>query len=301
MIIKNIFFFIFLATMGQCQNSAKNATNDKLNPSFPYKINQPDKTFEMPLVLKEISGLSLAEDGNLLTLNDEVGKIFKLNKADGKIMSDYLFKPDGGDFEGVEMVGNIVYASTSKGSIYAISNYMDSTKRKVEKFTNEGLRGSDVEGLGYDATKKCLLLTCKGSRGNPMERDLWAFDVAKKTYSEQAVFTISLAKMQAWLTSHQADNEDFKDILTPKDNEFHFGASAFAVHPISGNFYFLASPGKQLVVTNHKGEIQHILKLDKKIHAQPEGLVFDKDGTMYISNEGKKENGKVYVFKMQAK
>jgi DNA-binding beta-propeller fold protein YncE len=39
-------------------------------------------------------------------------------------------------------------------------------------------------------------------------------------------------------------------------------------------------------------------KLNKKIHSQPEGIVFGKDGTLYISNEGKKEgNGTVSIFR----
>jgi uncharacterized protein YjiK len=303
MIIKNIFFFcVLLTSLAQCQNSAKKAANEKLNTGFLYNINQPDQAFEMPSGLQEISALSLAEDGNLLTLNDEIGKIFKINKTTGKIVGEYLFKPEGGDFEGIEMVGNTVYASTSKGSIYAISNYLDSTKRKVEKFTNEALRGADMEGLGYDPTKKTLLLTCKGARGNATERELWAFDINAKTYSSAAIFTISLAQMEAWVKSRTTDNEVAKELSLSKDGEFNFGASAFAVHPINGNFYFLSSPGKLLVVTNAKGEIQNILKLDKKIHPQPEGMAFDKDGTLYISNEGKKEHTpKIYQFKMQGK
>lgn len=300
MIIRNILFFVLIASLAQCQNTAKTAMKDKTNIGFAYKVNQPDEIFEMPLALQEISALSLAEDGNLITLNDEVGKVFKVNKTNGKIIKETLFKPDGGDFEGIEMVGNIIYASSSKGSIYAISNYLDSAKMKVEKFTNEGLRGSDVEGLGYDPTKKCLLLTCKGAHGNSSERELWAFDIATKKYSEKPVFSISLSQMQTWLNANNADSDTFKDILRPKDSDFHFGASAFAVHPTSGDFYFLSSPGKMLVVTNREGVIQHILKLDKKIHPQPEGIVFDKDATLYISNEGKKENKpKIYRFNKQ--
>jgi uncharacterized protein YjiK len=298
MIIRNVFFFVFIASLAQCQNAAKTVIKDKANIGFAYKVNQPDKTFEMPATLQEISALSLAEDGNLITLNDEVGKIFKISKTNGTIIKEVLFKPEGGDFEGIEMVGNTVYASSSKGSIYAISNYLDSTKMKVEKFTNEGLRGSDVEGLGYDPIKKCLLLTCKGAHGNPLERELWAFDIATKKYSEKPVLSISLSQMQTWLTANNADSDTFKDFLRPKDADFHFGASAFAVHPTSGDFYFLSSPGKMLVVSNREGVIQHILKLDKKIHTQPEGMVFDKDGTLYISNEGKKENKPtIYMFK----
>ena len=39
-----------------------------------------------------------------------------------------------------------------------------------------------------------------------------------------------------------------------------------------------------------------MIKLKKKIHEQPEGIVFAQDGTMYISNEGKEGKGKIYKF-----
>ena len=46
------------------------------------------------------------------------------------------------------------------------------------------------------------------------------------------------------------------------------------------------------------GGLGEMEKLNKKIHSQPEGIVFGKDGTLYISNEGKKEgNGTVSIFR----
>jgi DNA-binding beta-propeller fold protein YncE len=52
------------------------------------------------------------------------------------------------------------------------------------------------------------------------------------------------------------------------------------------------------MILNSTGEIIGLEKLNKKIHSQPEGIVFGKDGTLYISNEGKKEgNGTVSIFR----
>jgi uncharacterized protein YjiK len=297
MIVRTVFAFVLMATLAQCQ-SKKDAINEKLNPDFPYAINQPDQSFDVPTSLTELSALSMAEDGNLLTVHDEYGKIYKIDKNSGNIIGEYVFKPDGGDFEGVEMVGKTVYASSSKGSIYIIEQYSDAATQKVEKMSNELLRDADVEGLGYDAKANRLLLTCKAARGDEWSRELWAFDVASKKYSDAAIGSITLKQMQDWLKAHQAEEDSFKDILKSDLSEFHFGASAFAINPKDGNYYFLSSPGKILLVTQANGQIVNILKLDKKIHAQPEGMTFDNEGTLYISNEGKKEIGaKLYVFK----
>lgn len=283
--------FIFIAGLAQCQTNSKTAMNEKLNPTFSYQVNQPTKVYTLPSVLQEVSALSLAEDGNLLTLNDEVGKVFKLNKTTGAVMGEYPFWAAGGDFEGIEMIGNMVYASTSKGKIYAISNYSDSAKLQVQKYETPLLnKAADVEGLGYDAVKNRLILGCKGARNAVLEREIWAFNLSTNTYDTVPLLAISYQQIQAWLDTHQADKEVFKDYTASSPETFHFGISGLAAHPKTGDFYLLSSPGKLLVVVSPQGEIKYILKLDKKIHPQPEGLTFSADGTMYITNEGKKEN-----------
>lgn len=291
MIIRNIILLCTIATFAQCQSSNKTAQNDKLNPNFAYRVNEPSQTFTMPSTLQEISGLSLAEDGNLLTLNDEQGKIFKINATNGAVINETIFRAEGGDFEGIELVGNTVYAVSSKGSIYIINDYGSSATPRVEKFTNDLLRNSDVEGLGYDPKSNQLLLTCKAARSDANSRELYSFQTNTKTYGQKPILTISLAQIQNWLKKNNADKEIFKDYLADTVSEFHFGASGFAVHPTTGEYYFLSSPGKTLLVTTPDGTIKFFLKLDKKIHPQPEGICFSRDGKiMYISNEGKKEN-----------
>jgi len=37
--------------------------------------------------------------------------------------------------------------------------------------------------------------------------------------------------------------------------------------------------------------------MDKVIHRQPEGMFFDKNGNLFISNEGKGGIPKIYMFK----
>ena len=48
-----------------------------------------------------------------------------------------------------------------------------------------------------------------------------------------------------------------------------------------------------------KGNVQKVVKLDKSEYRQPEGLCFAKDGTMYMSSEGKGGKGRIYRFDMR--
>ena len=303
MILKNIAFFIGIAGLAQCQVPDIRECNEKLNPGFGYGVNQPDQTFEMTAALREISGLSLSEDDHLLTLNDEQSKVFKINRFSGLQMDETQFDEDGGDFEGLEMVGQTVFAVKSKGKLYAIYNFAQREKRSVETFSCPELsKAADVEGLSYDPQRKLLLLACKGPRLNETDREIWSFDAAEKKFGSEPILKISYQQIRNWLTDHKADMNIFSDFTAEIPQAFHFGCSGIAVHPKTGQYFILSSPGKLLLVCKSDGSVVNLLKLDKKIHMQPEGIVFAADGTMYICNEGKKESGpKIYRFAENSK
>jgi uncharacterized protein YjiK len=271
--------------------------------SLAYQVNTPDKILRLPDVLTEISGLSLAADGKyLVAVQDENGIIFYLDKNTGKIVQETKFGDDG-DYEGIEAVGKDIYVVKSTGTIYRVG----SKEKEVEKFNFALGSENDVEGLAYEPKNNRLLIACKGTLGSSEEykdaKGIYAFDVNKKNLSEKPVYVVRLQDIKNYLEQAPAFAE--KDHLiksfSKEGKEFGFGPSSISVHPKTGEIYILSSVGKLIIVLNAAGKIVTIDKLDKKIHNQPEGLSFDADGTMYISNEGKDEEpGKIYVFKSKA-
>ncbi len=73
--------------------------------------------------------------------------------------------------------------------------------------------------------------------------------------------------------------------------------SGLAIHPISGNLYILSSPRKFLIEVKDYKTIKNVFSLDKSIFAQPEGICFAPDGTMYISNERRDQPANILQFK----
>ena len=84
-------------------------------------------------------------------------------------------------------------------------------------------------------------------------------------------------------------------------DKLEFAPSGIAVHPKTQNIYVLSSQGKTLVVLHSDGQIAHIEKLEKEIHPQPEGICFDQEGNLFISNEGKEEDGVGKIYKFERK
>lgn len=275
-----------------------------LDYHFRYELEKPDTAFEMPGRLEEISGLGISPDGkNLVAVNDEKGKLYFLDKETGKVVKEVEFWKNG-DYEGIEMIGNTVFVVKSTGTIYEIKNVATgaSETQKYNSFLN---RDNNVEGLGYDQKSNCLLLGCKGKAGEgkkfSLEKAIYSFDPVTKEFDEAPAYVFSLQDVDDYLKTCRLEKgiQKLWEFFDPDKSEMDFSPSAIAVHPISGEIYILSSVGKMLLVLSRKGEILYIEKLKKKLHRQPEGLCFDADGTMYISNEGKGEKGKIYRFGYQ--
>ena len=267
---------------------------------FCYSLKEPDQTFKMPKELEEISGLGISEDGEtLVAIQDEDGILFFINRYTGEVSAEIEFWKDG-DYEGVEMVGSTAYVVKSSGTIYEIQ-HPGMPKQEVEKYNFFLDDGNDVEGLGYDKAQNRLLLACKAKAGHEKrfkhKKGIYAFNLESKTLSETPVYFISLDSINNYLDKDPAIHKLEKVVeFFDSEEDFDFSPSAIAVHPITGNIYVTSSVGKMLLVLSPQGQVIHIEKLSKKVHPQPEGLSFDPIGTLYISNEGKGDDGLIYRF-----
>lgn len=270
------------------------------NP-FLYRLNEPDTVFLLSSSLTEISGLSPASDGRfLLANNDEQGKIFYLDKESGEVVRELILGGQA-DFEGIEMAGELIFLAQSNGNIHEVEITGTGNLRTTLHKTHLKSE-NDVEGLGYDPANHRLLLACKGKAGKGVDykrkRAIYAFDLNQQKLKDDPVFLIDRDEIQKWA-------DEGKNGLTKKLAEFFepsladdaFAPSGIAVHPLTGEIYVLSSVGKILVVLDSTGSILHIEPLDPGLHRQPEGICFDRDGTLFISNEGKGGSGKLMRFK----
>lgn len=267
-----------------------------------YNLQAPALTLELPEVLKEISGLSLTPDeSKIIAVQDEEGEIYVINKETGEVERDYNFYKEG-DYEGVEMVGSSVFVTKSNGKVYEVHDFGGEHQQTI-KFTTPLNKAYDVEGLGYDEKNERLLMCCKavgeGEDEHLLEKSIYAFDLKTRCLIKKPVYTLRLKDFLHYLENNQHIHR-YKKIMenfSENPEDFAFSASAISVNPRTGNIYILSSKGKMMGILSPTGEILHVEKLEKAIHCQPEGICFAKDGTMYISNEGKNgAPGRIYRF-----
>lgn len=290
---------LFSAMLLTCSNEADH------HPDFPYRINEPDAVFEMPEELKEISGLSLSDDGeHLVAHNDEEGTIFVLSKATGQLQKKIAFWHEG-DFEGIEVVGKDAFVIKSNGKIHQVQDFLTNEHPLTVKHSTFLNKENDVEGLGYDAARNALLVGCKGKgvdeEGSELKRAIYAFSLDNMQLQSKPVYVLEPNDIRRLLETYPrgSAHEKIYRTFAAGTEEMRFNPSAVAVHPLSKDVYLTSATGNMLMVMDFNGRPLFIEKFEKNIHHQPEGICFDKDGTLYIANEGKDGKGRIYRFAYQ--
>ncbi|UMB60436.1 SdiA-regulated domain-containing protein [Lutibacter sp. A80] len=265
--------FIILNIFITCQKDSK-ATFDECEI---YQLNKPAVIWKMPKVLNEISGIELLKNQKIVTHNDEDGNLFLYNLDSKNIEKTIPFAKDG-DYEDIAVKGNTAYILRSNGSIFEIQNYLNAPNTIKHKTF---LKHKDnTEGLFYDNIKNRLLIACKENSEGKNKRFVYEFLLNKNTLNPIPVLTISQKKI--------------KKLYNIKSK---FSPSGIAIHPISKNIYILSSVGKMLAEFSSKGNLLKIYSLNYSHFTQPEGIRFNKNGDLYISNEAKKNNANILKFK----
>lgn len=277
--------FVFIAT-GITACSQKTS---KYTSPAGYNLNKPEK-YIMPLVLLEISGISFKDGDNnmLFAEQDEEGKIYYLKPGDTKAQHTKFGK--NGDYEDIAICGDKVIILRSDGSLYTVpfSEVGKPEASNVQEHKNI-LPPGEHEGLFCDNKTQKLYALCKVCRNADASKAVTGYILsvtATGTIEQQGSFSIPVKEIESMAN----------------EKKMKFQPSALALHPANNNWYILSSVNKLLVITDRNWKVKEIHHLDPSIYAQPEGIAFDKDTSLYISNEGSKiNNGNVLKMEYQAK
>ncbi len=249
-------------------------------------FNQPSKTLTLPFALSEISGLDYdSKNDVLLAVNDERGKIYKIHKEKGKIVSKISFG-DAGDYEGIEIVNDQIVMVNSSGALF----FYDPDRRRTREVPTILSQANDVEGLFYDKKKERLLLACKGKvlkKGKKYERAVYAYDLEADSLKTKPYLKIDIKDLKKFMKANKPDFTTFSRIEK-------FAPSAIVRHPETKDIYVCSARGSSLLIYDKEKEIKNIVFLNEYKIPQPEGLSFDDDGNLYISSEGRR--GKIFRF-----
>jgi len=130
---------------------------------------------------------------------------------------------------------------------------------------------------------------------------VYRFDLHTKTTSKTPALIIDIEdlKNSRGYSSGMKWFSRLIGMLDPRKREVDFRPSGIAVHPKTKDFYLISSADKMLIVLNREGDIVAVEKLNEKIFKQPEGICFDPEGDLFISNE--KNGGRANIVRFDYK
>ena len=226
----------------------------------------------LPTELNEISGLAISDDNKVFCHDDEKGVIYQVNINNGTIVKRFQLGKFGidGDFEGLAIANKNFYIVTSNATLYKFKEGSNLAKVKVKKVKLGFGSKLEIEGLCYDKTTNSLLLASKEYPGKQYKgkRTIFAYSLNKNKLIKTPIIQVSLRELR---------------------NRFginHFHPSAIEINPITGTYFVLSAKGNRAIIEiSRSGKLLGGIKLKGKLHRQPEGLAFLKNGTMIISDE----------------
>jgi uncharacterized protein YjiK len=257
---------------------------------YSYDLKKPDHLWRLPKGLVEVSGNTWLDKDHLILIEDMHPLLYLVKTGDNKnatLEKTIPFeetKKNKFDIEDVTIVGDVVYALWSHGTIFEIKNW--NKNPEVEKFPTSLSSYNNLEGICFDPVTKNLLIACKDKSG---------IKDADKHMKAVYEFNLESKKLDSdpFLVIH---SEDFKKLANDK---ISFNPSAIAIHPVTHDIYLLSTRGsKCMAVYNRNGQLVSFQTIDQDLMPQPEGICFSPDGTLFISSEGKKGNpGNLFEFK----
>lgn len=236
------------------------------------------KRWEMPEILREISGISYLDKNRIACIQDETGTIYIYNTTSNKIEKEIHFT-SAGDFEDLAIAGETIYVIRADGKLFEITNF-NSASPDIQEYSTGLTIKNDVESLHFDAkTNRLLLMGKAADPDNNHQKQIYAFDLKSKSRVKQPFMSIN---------TRDKENENNKG-----SKRGFFKPSALSIHPKSGNIYITDGPSNKLFIVDRSGTIIATYNLQNSVFPQAEGISFSPSGEIYISTEGKKEPGAI--------
>jgi hypothetical protein len=253
--------------------SCKN--KEKAIPVSPpgYDLNKPVK-YKMPDDLVEISGFAFrnGKSDSVYAEQDEEGFLFNLKLGDKK--AAYTTFAKSGDYEDVAICRNWVIMLKSDGTLFTFPFNQVRTKEAAGVQKQKGLLPEgEFEAMAADEKTGLVYVLCKHC----------ADEKSSKSSSGY------ILQLQADGSLKQSGNFmiDVKEIERLADKKrVPFRPSAMAKNTATNEWYIVSSVDKMLVVADAGWKVKAVYPLSVTIFIQPEGMAFDNQRNLYISNEG---------------
>lgn len=231
-----------------------------------YDLTKPDK-IRLSDRLIEISGITFlpGNQQNILAINDEEGRIYDVPIHKGKEKS-YKFS-NRGDYEDITACHDMLFILKSNGTLYRCNRELSKEMSSTRLETN--LPDGDYESLFADTLGNKLYMLCKTCREGS-KHNIQGYVAAienDSTLSSFTPFRIERSDAGQWPAN----------VFMP---------AGLAYNGITHEWFIISAASKLLLVADDSWKVKGVYHLNPAVFHHPEGIAFDDQGNLYISNEG---------------
>lgn len=270
-----------LLSLLACSQSKKKYESPK-----GYNFNDP-VIFKMPADLKEISGLAFypGDTKTIYAIQDEDGKLFYWDNGNPESLRHLSFGKHG-DYEDIAITKNYTIILRSDGTLFSIP--VADIRRGAIATTGvykDLVPAGEYEGLYADADNDDLYLLCKNCKGDKNSGTVSGYVLHLDTQGAPAL-----------KETFQLNTSTIAALSAAKKTGFR--PSALALNRQTNEWYLLSSVHKMLIIADRTWKPKRVISLNPALFPQPEGINFDIDNNLYISNEaGNTATGTVLKFR----
>ncbi len=281
-----LFISVGIVSVISCAEKAENS--EGVSPKG-YDLTKPVK-YNMPDALTEISGIAFnqGKPDMIFAEQDEDGNVYSFKLGDKQVTTSKVGKK--GDYEDLAICHNQVILLRSDGVLFSFP-FTEVRKPEITnvKKIQDILPTGEYEGLYADEKSGLLYVLCKHCADDRTTKTSSVYVLALQadgTVKQSGGFSINI--------------KEIEKITGKKRISFH--PSALTKNTVTNEWYILSSANKMLVVADASWKVKTVYPLDPALFNQPEGIAFDNQHNLYISNEGDKVSpGNVLKFNYKIK
>lgn len=248
-----------------------------------YMLTEPEKYY-LSDALHEVSGITFPykDSDVLVAIEDETGTVYQLQLDENKTNPGKFGK--SGDYEGIAATQQDLIVLRSDGVLF-IMPLANSKEKKIQDviMTDDLIPTDEYEGLAVDPSDDLIYVLCKKCDVDKKREKVSGYIFEKRDHQPRL-------KGQFEIDENQIDSFES---LKGKD----FRPSALAKNQLRDEWYILSSINKMLVVADSSWNVKAVYPLNPKHFNQPEGIAFDADNNLFISNEGGDKTRKGTILK----
>jgi hypothetical protein len=265
--------------------SACSQTEKQFDSPAGYDFNHP-VVYNMPEDLMEISGIAFAPANNttMYAIQDEEGKIFYWKNGKPETLAHAKFAKHG-DFEDVAITKIYAIVLRSDGTLFQfpLTAIATGTISAVKEWPGL-IPAGEYESLYADNEHNELYVLCKTC-------------VADKSSGTLSGYVLSISedgiiRLKSNFTINTGNLGQQK-----KKQKARLHPSAMTFNKKTQEWYLLSSINKKLIIADRTWKVKQAISINPSLFPQPEGITFDSDNNLYISNEaGNSSAGTVLKF-----